>query len=103
MTLLISLLFIALGILIKNGKKYSLVAGYNTMTDEEKSKYDIVKAATLFRNVMFYMALINMAGFIYWLNSGNYNYEVLFVMGSVLTGVPYLLIKANSDKYKIKD
>ena len=37
----VAILFIVLGILIKYGKMYFLIAGYNTMPKEEKEKYNI--------------------------------------------------------------
>jgi hypothetical protein len=49
----IAILFILIGILIKYAKMYFLIAGYNTMSKEEKSKYDVDGIATVFRNTMF--------------------------------------------------
>ena len=43
-----AIIFIVLGILIKYGKMYFLIAGYNTMPREEKEKYNIAGIATLF-------------------------------------------------------
>ena len=39
--ILTAIIFIILGIIIKYGKMYWLIAGYNTMPKEEKEKYDI--------------------------------------------------------------
>ena len=39
--LITAILFIVFGILIKYGKMYFLIAGYNTMSKEEKEKYNI--------------------------------------------------------------
>ena len=50
----ISLLFVLLGILIKYGKMNFLIAGYNTMSKEERDKVDIKKLANLFKNTMFF-------------------------------------------------
>lgn len=47
----IAILFIILGILIKYGKMYFLIAGYNTASKEEKEKVDVKGIATVFRNV----------------------------------------------------
>jgi len=55
--LITAILFIVFGILIKYGKMYFLIAGYNTMSKEEKEKYNIEKIATVFRNVMFGMGV----------------------------------------------
>lgn len=66
--IVIALLFILFGILIKYGKMYFLIAGYNTMSKEKKQNYNIEGIATLFRNVMFGMALLIFIGyFVFWL------------------------------------
>jgi hypothetical protein len=44
----IPIIFILLGILIKYGKMYFLIAGYNTMSKAEKEKVDIKGIATVF-------------------------------------------------------
>lgn len=58
----LALFLVFLGILIKYGKMYFLLAGYNTLPTEEKGKYDIEGIASVFRNTMFGMALILLAG-----------------------------------------
>ena len=96
----VAILFIILGILIKYGKMYFLLAGYNTMSAKKKAKYDIDGIATLFRNAMFGMALIIIIGYFAadWFN--NPDIESIAFFGSLLVGLPYLLLKSNSDKYK---
>ena len=47
--ILTAIIFIILGILIKYGKMYFLIAGYNTMSKKEKEKYDIKGIATVFK------------------------------------------------------
>ncbi len=59
----VAIIFIVLGILTKYGKMHFLIAGYNTMSKAEKSKYDIEGIATIFRNAMFGMALILITGY----------------------------------------
>ena len=59
-----AIIFIVLGIVIKYGKMYWLIAGYNTMPKEERDKYDIEGIATVFRNVMFGMALLIFVGYL---------------------------------------
>ena len=59
----VAILIIVLGILIKYEKMYFLIAGYNTMSKEEKEKYNIVGIAKVFRNTMFGMALIIIIGY----------------------------------------
>ena len=101
--LLAAIIFILLGILIKYGKMYFLIAGYNTMTAEDKAAYNINKVANLFKNVMFGMAAIVLIGFFLskWLN--NSDLETYFFFGALLVGVPYLLIKSNSKDFKINN
>lgn len=96
----IAILFIILGILIKYGKMYFLIAGYNTMSKEEKSKYNISGIATVFRNTMFGMALMIIIGHFSadWLKDPAI--EKIAVSASILIGLPYLLITSNLKKYK---
>jgi undecaprenyl pyrophosphate phosphatase UppP len=97
-----AIIFIILGILIKYGKMYFLIAGYNTMSKEEQEKYDIKGIASIFRNTMFGMAVIIFLGFIIakWIE--NPRVENYFFWTSLIIGIPYLLIKSNSKKYRIK-
>lgn len=97
----IAILFIVLGALIKYGKMYFLIAGYNTMPKEKKENYDIEGIATLFRNVMFGMALIIIVGVLIakWLE--NLDIEFYALLLAMIIGISYLLFKSNSKKYKI--
>ncbi|MEM7769739.1 MAG: DUF3784 domain-containing protein [Cyanobacteria bacterium P01_A01_bin.37] len=99
----IAILFIVLGILIKYFKMYFLIAGYNTMSKEEKAKYDIDGLASVFRNAMFGMALINIAGHYSSIWFENPEIASYSMYGAILIGLPYLLLKSNADKFKIKD
>jgi undecaprenyl pyrophosphate phosphatase UppP len=99
--IIVPIVFIILGVLIKYRKMYGLIAGYNTMTQEEKKKYDIEGIATLMKNVMFGMASIMIIGLLisYWTNDSNYE---MYALGlALVVGIPYLLIKSNSKQYKI--
>ena len=86
----------------KYGKMCFLIAGYNTMPREEKEKYNIVGIATLFGNVMFGMALIIITGYLITELTENPNIQNYAFWASMIIGTPYLLIKSNSKKYKIK-
>lgn len=57
--------------------------------------------ATLMRNVLFAMAFIMAIGFFVGNSLNNQDIEMFFMLGAFLIGTPYLLIKANSNKYKI--
>jgi hypothetical protein len=97
------IIFIVLGILIKYGKMYWLIAGYNTMPKEEKEKYDIKGIANLFGNVMFGMALIIILGYLISKLTENLSIQSYAFWTSMIIGIPYLLIKSNSKKYKIEN
>lgn len=96
----VAILFILLGALIKYGKMYFLIAGYNTMPAEEQEQYDIEGVANVFWNAMLGMGLIMILGQLIgrFLPIKNLEFGLLFI--TVITGVAYLLIKINSDKYK---
>ncbi len=100
--ILVALIFILLGILIKNGKMYNLIAGYNTMSKEKQEKVDIEGIATLMRTVLFGMALIVLLGFFISKVTENSKIETISLFVTILIGIPYLLVKSNSDKYKMK-
>lgn len=97
-----AIIFIILGVLIKYGKMYWLIAGYNTMPKEEKEKYDIEGIATIFRNVMFGMALIIIIGYFIAEITESPNIQDYAFWTSMAIGIPYLLIKSNSKKFKLK-
>ena len=100
--LVTAILFIILGILIKYGKMYFLIAGYNTMSKEEKENYNIEGIATVFRNVMFGMALLIIAGYFITKLTNNLNIQNYAFWASMIIGIPYLLIKSNSKTYQTK-
>ena len=98
----VAILFIILGILIKYGKMYWLIAGYNTMPKEEKEKYNIEGIANVFRNVVFGMALIIISGYLIAKWTDNSNIQNYAFWTSMIIGIPYLLFESNSKKYKKK-
>jgi hypothetical protein len=97
----ISLLFVLLGILIKYGKMYFLIAGYNTMSKEERDKVDIKKLANLFKNTMFGMAILIIIGYLIAKELKNPMVENTCFFSALLIGIPYLLLKSNSKKFRI--
>ncbi|WP_298900824.1 DUF3784 domain-containing protein [uncultured Psychroserpens sp.] len=101
MLILVAIIFILLGIAIKYGKLYFLIAGYNTMSKEEQAKYDIDGVASVFRNAMFGMALIMIIGYIVLKLLGCQEFESYVLFGALGIGLPYLLIVSNSGKFKI--
>ena len=101
MLIIVAIVFILLGIAIKYGKIYSLIAGYNTMSKEEQAKYNIDGIASVFRNAMFGMALIMLVGYmaLQWFERPDLEARILFI--ALIIGIPYLLILSNSGKFKI--
>lgn len=99
--LAVPIIFILIGVLVKYGKMYFLIARYNTMTKQEKEKYDIESIATLMKNVMFGMAFIVIAGLLVAQRTENPDYEFYALGLALILGIPYLLIKSNSDRFKV--
>lgn len=98
--LFVALLYILLGILVKYGKFYNLIAGYNTMPEAQKKQYDIEGIATVFRNAMYLMALIIVLGYLLglWLDNSKMALYALFIASAI--GIPYLLIRSNAARYR---
>jgi len=99
----VALILIIIGILVKYGKMYFLIAGYNTMSAKKKATHDIEGIATLLKNVFFGMALLIVIGYLISKLLENPMIENTTFFGAILIGIPYLLVKSNSDKYKFKD
>ena len=55
---LMFLSFVGGGIMIRELKVYDLIAGYNTMADEEKAHYDIVSIANQLGIMLYSFALL---------------------------------------------
>lgn len=100
MSLAVASIFIIFGILIKYFKMYFLIAGLNTMSHKQRAQYDLEKIGTLFRNVMFTMAILLTVGYFLsrWLQMPVVEYTIFFC--TVIGGCIYLITKANSKKYK---
>jgi hypothetical protein len=75
---------------------YYLIEGYSTMPREEQAKYKIKAIASVFRNVMFGLAVLIIIGFFAakWFRSAKI--EDLTFWSSMLIKVPYLLIQKNT-------
>lgn len=92
-SIIFGLFFMGIGILVKHGKAYTLIAGYNTMSGEEKAQFDIEEYATFFRNFFIGLGIAIILGFylFYWMGWT----EIAFgwVISSVFLALPYLLIR----------
>ena len=80
---------------------YFIIAGYNTMSKEEKDKVDIKGIATVIRNVMFGMALIMIIGYFIANKLESPIIEKATFLGAILIGIPSVAIKSNSKKFKL--
>lgn len=96
----IIVLFFVAALFMLKGKGSFLIAGYNSMSKEEKARYD-EKALTKFIgrimliiSFMFLILIIGLFFSIYWIIG-------VFVAGIIVTSI-YALVKANSTKFKIK-
>jgi hypothetical protein len=89
--ILAAIIFIVLGVLIKYGKMYFLIAGYNTMSKKEKEKYDIKGIATVFKNAMFGMAFMIIIGYCLSLFLKNYAIQNYAFWISIAVGTPILI------------
>ena len=98
--ILAAIIFIVLGVLIKYGKMYFLMAGYNTMSKKEKEKYDIKGIATVFKNAMFGMGFMIIIGYFLSLFLKNLAIQNYAFWISIAIGTPYLIIKSNSKEFK---
>jgi uncharacterized membrane protein len=94
---------IFLGILIKHGKLYNLIAGYNTMPKEKKKNIDIKGYSTLFRNCFVLMGLIIIVGnyFLVWLKLETLNLYIITV--SVVGVLPFLFVMGKKYDHNKKD
>lgn len=95
-----ALLFITIGVAIKYGKMYFLIAGYNTLSKEDQKKIDIQGIATLTRNVMFTMAVILIVGY-FIVHKFNIEIENILFICTIVIGTFFLVIRSNSKKYKL--
>jgi 6-phosphogluconate dehydrogenase (decarboxylating) len=98
----VALLFVILGAAIKYGKMYFLIAGYNTMSDEERADYDIEGIAALFWNGMIGMSWLIVLGELAAFILGDQKISLFTIIGAVILGVLYLIIKSNSSTFKKK-
>lgn len=87
-------LFIVMGIFLVNGKGSFLIAGYNTMSEDEKAKYDTIALCKFMGKMMF--ALSFSMGL--WLLSDYHQINWIFYFGlAIFIGlVVFMLIYVNT-------
>lgn len=95
-------LFVILGFVFLSGKGGFLIAGYNTMSEEEKKKINEGALLKTMGKLMFALAFI----MLFWIFSSIWEIDWLFYVGLVLflLFVFGTIIRVNtSKKYKNKD
>lgn len=92
--LIVITLFIGIGIIFINGKGSSLIAGFNTMSPEEKENYDTVALCKFMGKMMFVLSFC----MLFWLLSEVYATDWLFTVGIIIFigAVAFMLIYANT-------
>lgn len=91
---------ILLGIVIKHGKMYNWIAGYNTMSPEEKKNVDIEGFSTLMRDCFLIMGMLIIAGHYFLGYMELFNLIPFVILIVVSLGLPVLLFLG--EKYKKK-
>ena len=100
----VGLLLISIGLLVHLGKHHDLIAGYNTMEEQKKKRFDIIKYARLF-GVTFYImgTLLALFALLFAFMNIDKGYMVVVMLVIILGGVIYLnvmgrIIKRKADK-----
>jgi len=94
---------ISIGLIVHLGKQYDLIAGYNTMDEQKKQAFDIIRYARLF-GITFYsmgIALIVFA-IVFSLLSIESGYLMAAMLVLMLIGVGYLNLMGEIIKRKKK-
>jgi len=99
---LLGIFFIVLGIIIKHGKLYNAIAGYNTLSEEERKKVAIDKLATLVRNSLVTMGVLMIAGDAAATFFEEEKIATLTFFLVIPLGTALLLALGNTDTYKKK-
>lgn len=85
-------LFLFLGILMSMGKGSFLIAGFNTMTKDEKDKYDKVALCKFMGKMMFVFSLCIALGFLSTMFEISIlrNIEIILFISSIVFMLVYL-------------
>lgn len=88
----VMLVFVLLGIILSSGKGASLIAGYNTMSEEEKANYDEKALSKFVGKLMFaisFALLFMLIGILYEVNWG-FAISVILIIVFTVSSVIYL-------------
>ncbi|EIL8447001.1 DUF3784 domain-containing protein [Clostridium perfringens] len=95
-------LFILLGIMFSLGKWSFLIAGFNTMTKEEKAKYDVISLCKFMSKLMFIIAFC----ITLFTLSDIFMMKIFFNIGTVIliVSIIFVIIYANTgNRFKRKN
>lgn len=101
--MIIGITLIFIGLLVKYGKLYMLVAGYNAAPEEEKANYNIKKTVNLFMLVMLYMGIIMISGDFLAEQNENERIKDISFWAALVTGLPFLIWKSNLKENKVDE
>lgn len=87
-------LMVVLGIILLSGKGAFLIAGYNTMSENDKKKYNEEALCKFMGKMMFALSF----SMLFWIASIAYDMNFLFVIGLILFmgKIIFMLIYMNS-------
>ncbi|MGD1894052.1 MAG: DUF3784 domain-containing protein [Cyclobacteriaceae bacterium] len=89
--IIVGLFLIGSGFLVK--KHPDLIAGYNSMSDEQKQRVDIKRLSSHMRNSMIVMGGIVIVGSLLFGYLGFEGYQATFFVPIILIGTLYMWIK----------
>ena len=94
--LFVSFLLAFCGYIVNENNADLLLAGYNTMSEDEKSKFDLVNYLKFFRTFMINVAIYS--AIIYFLSTFFFSEDVSAIIYAVSLSVPwpYFLIISNN-------
>ena len=98
---LLAALCIAVGIVFRNGKGTSMLAGYNTMSDTEKARYDVSAWLKYLGNIALLVGVVTMMfGFITSFIDG---VMVHMIYGAVVVaiGILGIALSRNGERFRI--
>lgn len=86
--------FLIIAIFLSKGKGAFLIAGYNTMSDSEKAKYDEIALCKFMGKIMYGISF----SILLWALSDMLKIQVLFIIGMVLflCFIVFVLVYSNT-------
>lgn len=93
--LLTSIIIAACGYIVNENNADILLAGYNTMSNDEKNKFDLVNYLKFFRKFMLYVSLYS--AIIYFASTIFFSNETSAIIYAISISIPwpYFIIVSN--------